>query len=215
MPQTQAMTAGNEGVRIFRELIEGNTRSSIHNECGTTFHLQNRFAVVQLEYEKALAFDPKNYHAQNNMGYLLLTQGKSAEAIPLFQRAIEIDPNYALAHNNLGNAYLNLGQAEAASAEYAAGLSGGRGLRHAPSEPGPGPPPAGPAGGGHRRVSDLLPPGAHGAHGCRRALQPGRHPGGAGQAAEAEAEYEQAIDVMDAGYAKALNNLGRLCFHPW
>ena len=52
-------------------------------------------------YEHAIKVTSENAWAQNNLGYALALQGKSAEAIAHFQKAISIN-NPADAHYNLG-----------------------------------------------------------------------------------------------------------------
>jgi protein O-mannosyl-transferase len=50
----------------------------------------------------ALACTTGNYIAHNNLGLVLVAQGRSAEAFQNFQKAIEINPSFVEAHDNLG-----------------------------------------------------------------------------------------------------------------
>jgi Tfp pilus assembly protein PilF len=56
------------------------------------------------EYEKILLIQPQNANAHNNLGVILILQGKLDEAIAHFNRAVQIDPNYTDARNNLNRA---------------------------------------------------------------------------------------------------------------
>ncbi len=50
----------------------------------------------------ALACNPNNALAENNLGFLLSSRGQDSEAIEHLQKAVRIDPLYPEAHNNLG-----------------------------------------------------------------------------------------------------------------
>jgi len=52
---------------------------------------------------------PHNYRAHNNLGYVLLEQGRSEEAIVHLHEAIRIKPGFAKVHNNLGIAFVQQG----------------------------------------------------------------------------------------------------------
>jgi tetratricopeptide (TPR) repeat protein len=70
-------------------------------------------------YRKALALDPKNAAAHNNLGSVLCDGKRDYDAaIACFRAVITLDPKYATAHNNLGNALRNKGQADEAIACY-------------------------------------------------------------------------------------------------
>ena len=50
----------------------------------------------------ALACTTGNYVAHNNLGLVLVTQGRTEEALRQYQRAVEINPSFVEAHENLG-----------------------------------------------------------------------------------------------------------------
>jgi tetratricopeptide (TPR) repeat protein len=83
-------------------------------------------ACVQTSYWKdseslwtrALACDSGNSTALNNMGNVLVKQGKPDQAIPQFRKALDIAPGFAEAHNNLGLALDATGNVEEAIAQY-------------------------------------------------------------------------------------------------
>ena len=56
--------------------------------------------------------------AANNLGMILLGQGKAEEAEAAFSQAVGADPTHALAVNNLGTALLRQGKAKEAVAAY-------------------------------------------------------------------------------------------------
>jgi serine/threonine protein kinase len=58
----------------------------------------------------------------NEMGKILLTQGKTSQAIPWFKRALEIDESRSPAWNNLGGAHARLGQLEPAEFAYSCAI---------------------------------------------------------------------------------------------
>ena len=58
----------------------------------------------------ALAVTQNNDVAENNLGIVLLQQGRVDEAIPRFERAIQIRYQNAPAHDNLAKAFLRKGQ---------------------------------------------------------------------------------------------------------
>jgi len=53
-------------------------------------------------FQAAIAADPANLAALNDLGGVLNERGQSDEAIACFRKAIELDPIFANAHNNLG-----------------------------------------------------------------------------------------------------------------
>jgi serine/threonine protein kinase/thioredoxin-like negative regulator of GroEL len=58
----------------------------------------------------------------NEMGKILLAQGKTSEAIPWFKRAVELDETRSPPWNNLGAAHARLGQLEPAEFAYSCAI---------------------------------------------------------------------------------------------
>jgi len=58
-------------------------------------------------WRHALACTSGNYTAHNNLGYVLASQGRTAEAVGHYQQALAIYPEYAEADINLGRIFLN------------------------------------------------------------------------------------------------------------
>ena len=87
-------------------------------ELGLARHLQGRSSEAAELYNKAIALRPSVPGAQNNVGVMLVMQGKPAQAVPYFQAAIRFDPlRSAEPYFNLAKAVEQLpGQAEKARA---------------------------------------------------------------------------------------------------
>ncbi len=61
-------------------------------------------------YRSTLALNPACWLARNNLGLLLINDGKRAEALAEYRRAVQDKPNYAEAHFNLGTAAMEDGR---------------------------------------------------------------------------------------------------------
>lgn len=70
---------------------------------------QQWFGVAQSWFEKALALDPKNAVAMNNLGNILRQQGRSEEAVLHYRKALDLRPDYAEAAINLATGLHDLG----------------------------------------------------------------------------------------------------------
>jgi Tfp pilus assembly protein PilF len=87
---------------------------------GLAAQRSRNFAVAVQLYEEALAADPTNAEAFNNLGTVHQALGHLSPAREAFRRAIAIQPSYAAAWSNLGvvlNALGDEDQAQAALAE--------------------------------------------------------------------------------------------------
>ena len=83
-----------------------------------TFQRNNIWRDPISLWQDAIAKAPEKARPHNNLGTLLLEQGRYMEAASHFQQAVEIDPAYAHAHNNLGTAFGMMGRLEEAATEY-------------------------------------------------------------------------------------------------
>ena len=61
---------------------------------------------------------PDDVDALNNLGFLLIKQGRVREAEPLLLRAVEMRPDFAHARFNLGGVYEMLGDLERAGVHF-------------------------------------------------------------------------------------------------
>jgi hypothetical protein len=69
-------------------------------------------------FEHALTVTEGNFTAHNNLGNVLLEQGKPLEAIRHLEAALQVRPSSPKAHNNLANVYKDLGRSEDALRHY-------------------------------------------------------------------------------------------------
>lgn len=90
-----------------------------------SYVLKSRFSNDHNDYDggkraarKAIELNDNNPVAHNNLGFALLAEGRSDDAIIEFGRAISLDPRYALPHVNLGLALSGKGQIDKAITEY-------------------------------------------------------------------------------------------------
>ncbi len=66
------------------------------------------------EWEKALAAEPDDARAHNNLGLALARQGRYDEAIPHYEKALQLDSQYDVIHLNLGRALAAKGRLDEA-----------------------------------------------------------------------------------------------------
>ena len=78
---------------FLRQLIEG--EQAVKN------YTQLQGAAKE-SFLRDVQCDPSNHQALNNLGHVLLSEGRVAEAKRCFEDALRIDPNYALAQQGLG-----------------------------------------------------------------------------------------------------------------
>jgi tetratricopeptide (TPR) repeat protein len=69
-------------------------------------------------WHTTIAKNPRAFLAYNNLGFLLLHDGRPDEAIPYFKKALQIHPAFVEAHNNLGHALVKTGQMDEAFGEF-------------------------------------------------------------------------------------------------
>jgi tetratricopeptide (TPR) repeat protein len=63
-----------------------------------------QYAGPETLWRATLAVNPGCWLAHNNLGLMLLDQGKTDDALAHFKTALALNPDFELAHNNLGNA---------------------------------------------------------------------------------------------------------------
>ncbi|MBW2521414.1 MAG: tetratricopeptide repeat protein, partial [Deltaproteobacteria bacterium] len=73
---------------------------------------QGNTAEAAAEYRELIRRYPGDPRPYNNLGRLLLGEGKIAEAIPLFREALRLKPDYGQARLNLEEAVLQLLETE-------------------------------------------------------------------------------------------------------
>jgi Tfp pilus assembly protein PilF len=91
-----------EAIVLFQRAVDIEPRfTDAHYSLGVSYHTLENFQRAIQEYEIVLQQRPEDVDALNNLGMILLEQGKLEEAKKKFDRALEIDPNFALTHRSL------------------------------------------------------------------------------------------------------------------
>jgi len=70
----------------------------------------------------AASKNPSSYRARNNLGRVLIAQGKPEQAARQFSEAIRINPQYPEPHNNLGTLHARAGRLELAKAHFSTAI---------------------------------------------------------------------------------------------
>lgn len=70
----------------------------------------------------AASKSPASYRARNNLGRVLIAQGKQEQAARQFSEAIRINPRYPEPHNNLGTLHAQAGRFELARAHFSTAI---------------------------------------------------------------------------------------------
>jgi protein O-GlcNAc transferase len=74
---------------------------------------QAKFPEAYVAQLQAVAILPDNPHVLCNLGNILISLERCAEAVPVLRKAIQIAPDMLVAYNNLGNALRFIGQTKA------------------------------------------------------------------------------------------------------
>jgi Flp pilus assembly protein TadD len=92
------------------------------NTLGADLVKQGKLDEALMEFQQAIALDPRLAAAQANLAYVCDRLGRMAEAIVAYKRAIELDPQNGTLFNNLGVLYTKKGQQEEAVAMLEQGI---------------------------------------------------------------------------------------------
>jgi tetratricopeptide (TPR) repeat protein len=100
----------DEAITVINRFLAGHTASAdlqawlgfLHDEKGD-------HQAAEAAHRAALAANAGSAKLHNNLGYNLLLQSKTEEAIAEFRRALAIDPKMEMARNNLGMALVRSG----------------------------------------------------------------------------------------------------------
>ncbi|MDP8234856.1 MAG: tetratricopeptide repeat protein [Candidatus Erginobacter occultus] len=106
--------------RILAEVKE--RPGALHFEIANVWAENLHYEKAEEHYRAAIAADPGDFRALNNLGLTLKARGKGEEAEAAFLRAVEANPGYAAARGNLGNLYFDRGEWAAAAREFRAAL---------------------------------------------------------------------------------------------
>lgn len=136
--QVELKRGNAEGAeKIFARILDevGERPGELHFEIANVWAENLRYGKAEEHYRAAVKADPGNFRALNNLGLVLKSQGKKAEAEAAFLRAVELNPDYAAARGNLGTLYFEREEWEAALREFTAALEidpGGMARFHIP-----------------------------------------------------------------------------------
>ncbi len=97
-------------------------RDFAHNDLAQVYIERREFQAARREIQIALQRRPDYALTYNNMGVLLIQEGRPAEARPWLERAIQLSPSDSTAYGNLGIAFEAVGDAADARRVYEAGL---------------------------------------------------------------------------------------------
>jgi tetratricopeptide (TPR) repeat protein len=89
-----------------------------YNEAGYRWFLQNKLPDASAAFHQAVASDPANAPALNNLAVTYFNQGDLSRATSTLQQAIEQDPDNPIASYNLGIARMRLGDPTGALRDF-------------------------------------------------------------------------------------------------
>lgn len=87
-----------------------------------TWQQAGAYRDLETLWRRTIARNPTGWMPLNNLGHLLLTQGRVAEAEPHFRKAIEYHPEHGSARLNLASILAARGEVQAAIEQYEQGL---------------------------------------------------------------------------------------------
>ncbi|MEL6881981.1 MAG: tetratricopeptide repeat protein [Cyanobacteria bacterium J06607_10] len=98
-------------------------RASFYEQMAIVYARNNLDVEQEAVLREALSHHPDNALFYSRLGYLLTTQERYTEAIPLFETEVALDSYSPYPHRNLGQALENIGQLSEAEAAYRKGLA--------------------------------------------------------------------------------------------
>lgn len=108
----KALTRRNAGaaVKKLEQAVEAAPQfSAAWNQLGTISYQTRNFGRAEQCFRRALEADPKAFEPLVNLGGVLVTLGRTKEALDYNQYAVLLRPNDALANSQLGQAYFQAG----------------------------------------------------------------------------------------------------------
>lgn len=103
-----------DALDMIGRAIEISPQATYFDNLGSALRGWGKLEAAVESYEQAIALDPKQWRAHNNLGMTLLQMRLPAAAAASFRKALAIDARLAQAHSNLGNVLRELGDAEQA-----------------------------------------------------------------------------------------------------
>jgi tetratricopeptide (TPR) repeat protein len=100
------------------DLVENASTVQFHVRKGSEAFARKELGVATEHFRRAVEWDWLSHGAVHNLAVAMATQGRHAEAIPLFRRAASIEPNAFDTQRNLGLALAQTGAVVDAEAAY-------------------------------------------------------------------------------------------------
>jgi tetratricopeptide (TPR) repeat protein len=94
-----------KAIALYREAIQETPNSHMLYDLAMALDQSGDFEGERDTLEKAILGDPSFAQAHNQLGYVVLEEGKTAQAEKEFKTAVSLNPHYAQAQNNLGVLY--------------------------------------------------------------------------------------------------------------
>ena len=103
----------------FKSLITKNIKDPILYNLGGVINVSLKNFEDAIDcFSKSLKINPNYAEANNNMGALLKTIGRTKDSVSYFEKAINIKPDFSNAYNNLGASYNVMGKWDLALENY-------------------------------------------------------------------------------------------------
>lgn len=110
-----------EAIASYQE--EPKQSSTLWNKLGIAYqHILNDHEARHY-YEKALAANPNNAEAINNLATVMYGQKNYGAAVRLYRRALKLNPKSSAVHGNLGTAYFAQGKFKKGTEAYREALT--------------------------------------------------------------------------------------------
>ena len=103
--------AGQNGARVKADTA---TEANVEYGRGVSALQRGDLAGARTAFEKVVRLVPGNPEGNNSLGWVLLAQGETDEAIMHFRAALRGKPTFSQAHINLSNALVQKGDHEGA-----------------------------------------------------------------------------------------------------
>jgi Flp pilus assembly protein TadD len=98
-----SQTRGREAIGVARTTVRlAPNEADAHVLLGMAYSKLGDTAAESAAYRAALAIDPENTSARNNLAVLDLREGRHVQAMRGFRDAVAIDPQNATMHENIG-----------------------------------------------------------------------------------------------------------------
>jgi tetratricopeptide (TPR) repeat protein len=108
---------------FFTDAVKQNPdNANLHSDLGFAYWaVRNEPTAIQ-QWNHAIAIDPENFWALDNIGMADVTKKHYLEAIPSLQQALRLRPEFSNAHLNLADAFQGLHREREAETEFQAAI---------------------------------------------------------------------------------------------